>query len=442
MSLRWIAALLAAAAVAAAALASGADPRVVRAAAVAGICLALWLSEAVPPYVPTLLLWVLTPLLLGPLGEDFRLSQVLGWAADPVLALFLGGFALSAAAGRYGIDAWIARVAVRLSGGRRLALLALTAGATAVLSMWMSNIAAAAMMIAALRPLLADAAPGDPFRRALLLGVAAGANFGGMATPIGTGPNAIAIAAITEGGTPVTFLSWMTFALPLAVGLVLAALLFLVLRFRVRGSSGLPEVPREPLTGGGRAVVGLFLLAVAAWLTEPAHGVPAAVVALAVTAFLFGSRLLDREDLGRLDWATLILIAGGISLGALLDRSGAVQAAAAAVPWEAAPPFLRLLALCLASAALSALMSNTATATLLIPLAATLDPNPSTAVLIAIAASLGVPFAISTPPNAMVYGEGGIRQTDLAVPGLVLMILGCVLISATGTAVLALAGIL
>jgi sodium-dependent dicarboxylate transporter 2/3/5 len=297
------------------------------------------------------------------------------------------------------------------------------------------------MMIAALRPLLAGAKPDDPFRRALLLGVATGANFGGIATPIGTGPNAIAIAAVTDQGTPVTFLSWMTFALPLAVGLVLAGLLLAALRFRVRGASGLPEVPRAPLTGAGRAVVAVFFAAVAAWLTEPLHGIPAAVVALAVTAVLFGSRLLEREDLGRLDWATLILIAGGLSLGSLLDQSGLVQAAAAAMPFGEASPFLRLFALCLACAMLSALMSNTATATLLIPLAASLGLGPSTTVLIAIAASLGVPFAISTPPNAMVYGEGGIRLADLVIPGLVLMILGCLLISATGPAVLALAGI-
>ena len=85
-------------------------------------------------------------------------------------------------------------------------------------------------------------------------------------------------------------------------------------------------------------------------------------------------------------------------------------------------------------------MSNTATATMLIPLAAGIDPAPSTAVLIAIAASLGIPFVISTPPNAMVYGEGGIRFSDMAIPGLILMILGCVVVSLTGPHVLNLVG--
>ncbi len=113
------------------------DPLLTRALIVAGACLALWLSEAVPPYVPTLVLWALVPLLLQPFGDVFRLASVLGWAADPVLALFLGGFALSVAASRYGIDAHIARIAVKLSNGRRLRLLVLVASATAILSMWM-----------------------------------------------------------------------------------------------------------------------------------------------------------------------------------------------------------------------------------------------------------------------------------------------------------------
>ncbi|MGI9065495.1 MAG: SLC13 family permease, partial [Pyrinomonadaceae bacterium] len=174
------------------------DPVFARAVAIAGICLVLWLTEVVPPYVPTLLLWALTPLLLAGYGEQFHLARVLGWSANPVLALFLGGFALSVAASRHGIDNLIARLAVRLSGGHRLALVALVIVATATLSMWMSNIAAAAMMLAALHPLFVGTDKSNRFRRATLMGIAIGANFGGIATPIGSGPNAIAIAAVSD----------------------------------------------------------------------------------------------------------------------------------------------------------------------------------------------------------------------------------------------------
>lgn len=416
------------------------NPIHARTAAVACVCLTLWLSEVVPPYVPTFVLWACVPLFLQPLGDAFRLGKALSWAADPVLVLFLGGFTLSVAASRYKLDAQVAHLALKFSRGNRIALLFLTAFATAFLSMWMSNIAAAAMMIAALRPLFQGTEKENSFRRAVLVGVAIGANFGGMATPIGTGPNAIAISFISKT-EPITFLSWMAFALPLTIGMIIAGLLLLTLLFKVKGKAMLQETESQSLNGGAKAVVMIFALTIAAWLSEPLHGIPSAVIALISTAVLFGSGLLARKDLNKVDWATLALIAGGITLGNLLEQSGLVKATASSVPWATLHPFLRLLTLCFASALLSALMSNTATATMLIPLAGSLDPNPSTAVLIAIAASMGIPFVISTPPNAMVYGEGGMKSSDLLVSGTILMILGCVLIALTGNYVLNLMGI-
>jgi sodium-dependent dicarboxylate transporter 2/3/5 len=417
------------------------EPVLRRATIVACVCLTLWLTEAVPPYVPTFVLWALTPLLLFGLGDQFQLTRVLGWSANPVLALFLGGFTLSVAASRYGIDGLIADLAVRVSRGSKLLLLLLTAAATASLSMWMSNIAAAAMMIAALHPLLLKVPSNDPFRRALLLGIALGANFGGIATPIGTGPNAIAIAAVSSNHA-ITFVEWMLFALPLAFGLLLSGLGILMARFHVRGKLGeLSNVPVRAPNRGGQLVMAVFFLTVAAWLTEPLHGTPSAIVALVTTAVLFGSGLLERDDLRRIDWSTLLLIAGGIGLGTLLEQSGVIRVAGTAMPWQALPHVGRLFILCFASALLAALMSNTAAVTMLIPLAAGIDPAPSTAILIAIAASLGIPFVISTPPNAMIYGEGGITFSDLAIPGLILMLVGCVVVSITGPLVLNLVGI-
>lgn len=416
------------------------DPVFARALAIAGICLVLWLTEVVPPYVPTLLLWAMTPLLLSGYGEQFQLARVLGWSANPVLALFLGGFALSVAASRHGIDNLIARFAVRLSGGYRLGLVALVIAATATLSMWMSNIAAAAMMLAALHPLFIGTARDNRFRRATLLGIAIGANFGGIATPIGTGPNAIAIAAASNS-VRVTFLRWMVFSLPLALGLMIAGGLLLKARFHLRGRTELPPIAVKAPDRAGRLLMIVFFVTVAAWLTEPIHGTSSAIVALIATAVLFGCGLLRRKDIERIDWSTLGLIAGGIGLGTLLDQAGLPKFAGAAVPWQEIPQVARLFMLCFTAALLSALMSNTAAVTMLIPLAAGIDPAPSTAILIAVAASLGIPFVISTPPNAMIYGEGGITFSDLAVPGLVLMLLGCVLVSATGPFVLNLVGI-
>lgn len=409
-------------------------------AAIAGVCLVLWLSETVPPFVPTLLLIPSVALALGLHDERFGLGSVLPWAADPVLALFLGGFVLSAAASRYRIDHAIAGRALGLARGRSAALLLLCAAATAILSMWISNIAAAAMMLAAMRPILSRLEPRDPLRMALLLGIAFAANIGGIATPIGTGPNAIAMAEVSDTHD-VTFLSWMAFALPLTIALIGVVLAVITVRYGIGGRRELPAVERSSAEPGAGWVVAIFLATVVLWLSEPLHGIPAAVVALLSTALLFLSGLLGRHDLKRVDWSTLLLIAGGITLGRLLEETRIVHDVAGAVDWSVLSPFVRTLILCMASALISSLMSNTAGAALLIPLAATIDPSPALSILIAVAASLGTPFVISTPPNAMVYGEGGLRFGDLALPGLIIMFGGTLLISLTGRAVLGLLGI-
>jgi len=164
------------------------------------------------------------------------------------------------------------------------------------------------------------------------------------------------------------------------------------------------------------------------------------IVSLGAAILLVATRLIGWRDVVRMDWATLVLIAGGIGLGALLEASGLVDAAASRLPLETVGPVARLMTLCLVSALLSALMSNTATATFLIPVALSIDPSVSTAVLIAVACSLGIPFVISTPPNAMAVGRG-LRSRDLLVPGFLLMIGGCIVIALTGPLVLRFMGV-
>jgi sodium-dependent dicarboxylate transporter 2/3/5 len=416
------------------------EPVPARAAVVAGACLVLWLSEVVPPFVPTIVLLVSASVFIGPLDARFALTPMLGSCANPVLALFFGGFALGVAAERHGIDILIARGVVRLSRGRRIVLLSLVAAATGALSMWMSNIAAAAMMLAALRPALGPLAKDDPFRRATLLALACGANFGGIATPVGTGPNAIAIAELGPEH-PISFAQWMAFGLPLAGAMTAAAIGLLALGYRVRGTIALPADRLAPPSRSARAVMALFAVTVAAWLAEPIHHLPTAAIALAAAAALFGTGLLDRRDISRIDWSTLILIAGGIAMGRLVEQSGLVAQAVRVVDWSSTPSAARVLCLVVSSALLSAVMSNTGTVAMLVPLATAVDPRPAVAVLVAIGASFGVPFAISTPPNAMVYGEGGLRASDLAWPGLLLMLAGCALVAFTGPAVLVALGV-
>lgn len=420
-----------------------------RVVSIAGICLLLWISEIVPPFVPTLLLWALVPLVLAPIDPKYTLPNVLSWAADPVMALFFGGFALGAATESTGFDRRLTQFALRSSGRSFNKFLLFTIVITAFLSMWMSNIAAAALVLACLQPILKQFDDGNLLRRVTLIGVALGADFGGMATPIGTGPNAIAIASVSAV-QPISFLSWMAFAFPLTLGMLALSFIYLAWRSRRDGKDwaiNKIDFKRDvsDTENGPENKTTLFLIILAItvtlWLSEPLHRVPAAVIALGSAAALFLTRVLRRRDLLRIDWSTLLLIAGGITLGRLLEQSSMIKSLGTHMHLTDLDPALGLFILCLTSAILAALMSNTATAVLLIPLATAFIPAPSTAILIAISASFGIPFIISTPPNAMVFGKGGLRFGDLFWPGIVLMILGCLIVSTTGKAVLNFAGI-
>jgi solute carrier family 13 (sodium-dependent dicarboxylate transporter), member 2/3/5 len=434
LNLRLIICLLVGGLLAALSLMMIGDSTQARAVAIAAFCLVMWLGEAVPAFVPTFVLMASVPLLLT--GPTYRLSSVMHWMADPVLVLFFGGFTLGAAAQRYGIDVSITSLALSWSGGHRLRLLALVMIATACLSMWMSNTAAAAMMLAALRPMISGLSLGDSFRAALLVAIAVAANLGGMATPIGSPPNAIAVATL-EVVQPISLLGWMLFGVPCMVALLVIGFGLLVMRYGIRRTSApIPITATVPIQGRRSwAVVGIFSVMVAAWLTEPLHGIPVPVVAaLGATAF-FGSGLLSVGDLTRIDWSTLILIAGGLGLGQLLQQSGCIQSAAQAIDWSVLPSSFRVAALVAIAASMSAVMSNTATATMVIPLAYALDPSPATPLLVALGCSLGMPFAISTPPNALVYGEG-LKVSDLLLPGVVFMVLGCLVVAFAGPLIL------
>lgn len=416
------------------------DPILCRVAILSGSALILWLSEAVAAHVTTLALIAAIPIVLGGADPAYRIDSVLGWAADPVLALFFGGFALGIAASRHGIDAQIAERTLTFSGNKRRRLLALVMAATALVSMWISNVAAVALILAALRPHLNSKERTRSFRIALLLGVAMAANLGGMATPIGTGPNGIAIAHL-EHVTRITFLQWMSFSLPLVIGMLVLAFVLIVGLHRVEGAYPPIDVRPEPLQPRARGLLLVFALAVVAWLSEPLHGISAPVVALTVTVVLFGGGWLRREDLARIDWATLLLIAGGIVLGRMAEHSGVLEVVARGAGGNGMSLSLRITGFVLLAAIMGAVMSNTASTAVLIPLALGLALPRSIAVLIALGSSFGVPFIISTPPNSMVYGEGGLSPRDLLRVGLPLMIVGALVVGVAGPSVLQWMGI-
>lgn len=420
-----------------------ADPMHERAAWLVGAALVLWLSEAIPAFATALMLFAAVPLVLGPLDSAYTLNRVLDWAGDPVLVLFFGGFALGAVAQRHGMDATLARQLVSWSRGQQFRLVALLMIGTAVLGMWMSNTAAAAMMFAASRPVFGALPLDSPLRRALLVGIAVAANLSGLSTPVGSPPNGIALAQVAQlpGGHSITFVQWLAFGLPLVVLLLAAMLVVIRLRYGLKGKQEFVLPEARPLSPEAHASLLVFALVVIAWLTEPLHGLSTPLVALIAAAVLFGSGLLTRADVTRIDWATLVLVGGSITLGRIVQETGLLTLMSSRVDLTDVSPAGRTAVLVLLAASVSAFLSNTATATLLVPLAATFDPSPATTVLVAIGSSLGMPFIVSTPPNAMAFGEGGLRPSDMLLPGLLLMFVAGIVVALTGPWVLGLVGV-
>ena len=223
----------------------------------------------------------------------------------------------------------------------------------------------------------------------------------------------------------------MSFALPLTIGLLIAGFILITFIYRIKGNFEAEKVVIPKLSGKAKTVLVLFGLTILAWLIEPLHGVSSAIIALISAAVLFGSGLLSRNDLNSIDWGTMALIAGGISLGNLLESADLINFWATKISWSGMPVTFQIFIICLASAFLSAIMSNTATVTMLIPFTMSFIPNPSAAVLVAIAASLGITFVVSTPINTMTHSEG-LKAKDFLVIGFPLMSLGCLLLALTG----------
>jgi sodium-dependent dicarboxylate transporter 2/3/5 len=396
----------------------------------------LWVTQALPLFATSLLVIALEIVLLANPGRwrglGFERGPGPGWedivnlAADPVLLLFFGGFLLARAAVKEGVDQTVAAAILRPFGGRPgRALLGLML-ATVTFSMWMSNTATTAMMVALVAPMLAALPPGERFRKALVLGIPFAANVGGMGTPIASPPNAVALSYLRSAGLNVGFLEWMLVAVPLMLGLVLITWLLLWTRYRPQTAGLRLHCEPRALTGRGAFVVAVFLVTVAGWLTEPLHGLPAAVVALLpVVAFTAGG-ILRRADVDSLEWSVLILIAGGIALGGGMRLTGLDAVIARLLSEDLALAGLgALAALVLLTLLLGTFMSNTAAANLVLPVGISLAVAAQagggvviqTAMSIALVASVSMALPVSTPPNAIAYARGELATRDMVRVG-------------------------
>jgi len=435
-----------------------------------------WVTEAIPIPATSLL-----PIVLFPLTGVVDVAAATAPYADPIVFLLLGGFLLALGVERWGLHRRIALVVVGLVGVRSDRLLLGFMLATAVLSMWISNSATAMLMVPIgtavivslgsdgrdRRPdegelvtgvrAVPDERPATDFGLALMLGIAYSASIGGVATLIGSPPNAV-FAGVAESRLDVQigFLDWLVFAGPLSAVFLVVTWLLLVKLLR-------PEVPRDAdavvraqraalgqMSRGERRVSAVFVLVALGWLLRPFvlqplfPAITDTAVAIVGGVLLFvvpvdferREFLLDWSDTARLPWGVLLLLGAGFSLANGFQESGLDAVIARGLAGVAGVPLI-VLVLVLATVVvfLTEVTSNTATASVFMPIMISLglilgvSPLPLMAT-VSLAASMAFMLPVATPPNAVVFGSGYVTISQMSRTGLWLNLLGIVAVVA------------
>lgn len=391
----------------------------------------LWISEALPLYITSLgvlfiqLFWLL-PVLQASGIQTQREDFLISFFGDITL-LFMGGFVLAALLNKYGLSRMMARTIIEKTGSKPSQILLSIILVSSVLSMWMSNTATAAMMFAIIGPIVAGLPDSSQFPKAIALSIPFACNLGGIGTPIGTPPNAIAMEYLIRANINVTFASWMFMAVPLM--LILLILLWKILLKRYPAGDIKIELEIEKLHSLGKRqylVIAIFIVTIIGWLTTGYTGISTGMVGLFVVITAFGSRLLETRDFKNISWDVLFMLGGGLCLGVGLKLSGLTDTIAHMIPLENGL-WIVLTSLVVIAAVMTTFMSNTATANLLIPIAIAL-PNGElvTAIAISLMCSSSMALPISTPPNAIAFGTGFLKSKDMLSSGIIVSFIALV----------------
>ncbi len=376
-------------------------------------------------------------------------KSIMATFANPIIMLFLGGFFLAAAATKYKMDLNLARVLLKPFGKNpKFVLLGLML-ITAVFSMFMSNTATAAMMLAILAPVLKLFDEDDRGKAAFALAIPLGANIGGMGTPIGTPPNAIALGALNDAvargdlvANPVSFGQWMAFGIPYVIILMVIAWVLLLkiypikmkeMVLNIEGAGKFDTSPKAII------VYITFVVCVVLWVTgKGVHGINDNAIAMIPMAVFALTGVITKKDLNAMSWDVLWLVAGGFALGVGLNATGLAAHLIKTIPFASWSPIALMIGCGIICLFMANFMSHTSTATLLVPILCAvgiacqdnlvgLGGVTALLVSVAFASSLGMSLPISTPPNALAHATGYTDTNGMAKTGIVMGLSGLVL---------------
>lgn len=427
-------------------------------AAVAVLMATLWITEAVPIPVTALL-----PIILFPLLGILNIKEATSYYAHPLVFLFMGGFLIALAIEKWHLHKRIALMTILFVGVSSKRIILGFMLATAFLSAWISNTATAMMMVTIGMAVARQAQPVDQqqtaFSTALMLGIAYAASIGGVATLIGTPPNAI-LAGVIESSynIEIGFLQWMTYAAPLSI------LFLFICWYYLTHIAFTPEFDELP---GGRKVIEdqlkqlgptslaekkvmmVFCLVALGWIIRGLLDVPllnalgdeGIAISGAILLFIIPANftqwqfLLDWDATRKLPWDIIILFGGGFALAGGFASSGLTEWLAQQLGGlQTMPTLLIIFMVVLLVIFLTEVTSNTATSSLMLPvmgafaLAIQLDPM-YLMVATAMAASFAFMLPVATPPNAIAFSSRLFSIPQMARAGLWLNITGSILIT-------------
>ena len=422
----------------------------------------MWIVEAVPAWTTSLLIIVIMLLTISDSGISMLISgydakelmsykAIMNTFANPTVMLFMGGFILALVASKSGIDVSMARAMLKPFGSRpRIVLLGFIL-VTAIFSMFVSNTATAAMMLTFMAPIIRQLPPTEKGTTALALAIPIGANIGGLATPIGTPPNGIALQYINDIdglNLGVDFGEWTLVMAPLMLVILLISWVLLSAMFPFTAK----KVNLTIIGGAKRGwrtyvIYATLAVTILLWMFEKVTGINSYVVALIPIGVFAITRIIKSSDLKDIDWACLWMVAGGFALGEGMSKTGLAKALVAAIPFDSWPVMMVLLGGGFICWLLSQFISNSAATALMVPIMVAVGKGMEGAlgdfggvgtllIGVAMSASFAMSLPISTPPNAIAYSTGLIKTKQMFITGMLIgtisLVIGYILIITVG----------
>ena len=434
-----------------------------RVIAIFGLALILWITEAIPSWTTSMLIVILLLLTCSNsslscfINEEFFVKDgvatrienignlvsyksIMAAFANPVIMLFIGGFVIAIVASKMGIDVQLARVLLSLFGKKSEFVLLGILLITGIFSMFISNTATAAMMLTFMAPVLRQMPADGKGKIALAMAIPIGANVGGIATPIGTPPNAIALGYMRDNlGMDISFMDWIMVMLPYTLILLVIAWGVLLLLFPFKQKTIELKIEGETKSGSQLVISYITIFAtIFLWIFGKPFGLDTNVVAMIPVAVFAITGILTKNDVKEIDWDVLWLVSGGFALGVALKDTNIANDVVAAVPFGSWSPLLVIIGASVICWICANIISHTATANLLIPvmtavaigMGEALDPMGGAFTLlmcVTLASSLGMILPISIPPNAIAYSTGLVSTKNMQITGIIMGIVGLVL---------------